>query len=89
LIAIREAEAAEQARRDAEAAEQENVSVPNTPPAEDNVQENRPKRRKRRTLHEQVYVPNPTRGPTCVDKYGDADTPEMLDVNTRPTYLLT
>jgi hypothetical protein len=85
LIAIREAEAAEQARRDAE----ENVSVPNTPPAEDNVQENRPKRRKRRTLHEQVYVPNPTRGPTCVDEYGDADTPEMLDVNTMPSYLLT
>jgi hypothetical protein len=89
LNAIREAEAAEQARREAEENVQENVDIPNTPKAEENVQENRPKRRKKRTLHEHVYVLNPTRGPTCVDEYGDADIPEMLDVNTMPSYLLT
>ena len=44
----------------------------------------RPKRKRRRTMQEQVgmpiSMPNPNRGPTMVDENGDADIPEILEV---------
>ena len=44
----------------------------------------RTKRKRRRTVQEQVgmpiSIPNPNRGPTIVDENGDADIPEILQV---------
>lgn len=75
LQAIAEAEAAELARAEAvDGARPDNVAP------DEYVQETRPKRRKRRTLHEQASIPNTTRSPTHVDEFGDADIPEMLQV---------
>ena len=50
----------------------------------------RPKRKRRRTVQEQVgmpiSIPNPNRGPTIVDENGDADIPEILEVICSYTY---
>ena len=48
--------------------------------AEENDSIPRPRRKRRRTVQEQISIPNSTRGPTHVDEFGDADIPEMFQV---------
>jgi hypothetical protein len=38
-------------------------------------------KKKRKSVHEHVSVPNPTRKPIIIYEYGDADVPEIRDVN--------
>ena len=83
LKAIAEAEAALQAEEDAARQAEANVAADTKANEVEEAVEPRPKRRKRRTVYGQVSMPNCTRGPTQIDEYGDADTPEMVQVMVR------
>jgi len=72
--------AAAEAALQAEAANQAAHAAEEAIGAEDAHVEPRPTRRRRRTIEEQVNMPNYSRGQTQIDEYGDADIPEMMEV---------